>query len=1054
MHLRRDECQTPTQILMTTNALHDKLACVNTELADGLYELVETAALTGRVNEAQDAFAELVELSEDALDSAVAGHVMRQLRRRLLASPTSQEKLDVANDVLQALGAADEVIGTAARELRSVHRDAQRVGGLPRPTGRLGETTLLTNARGDASIGAEVGAELRTADSVDLVCAFIRWTGLRTIADSLTEAKLRGTPIRVLTTTYMGATERKAIDRLVEEFGAQVRISYETQSTRLHAKAWLFHRTTGFGTAYIGSSNLSRAAMLDGLEWNVRVSNARDPHIIDKFATTYDSYWASGVFLPYDPATDAATLDEALRIAGATSSGSSGAQLLSGLEVTPRPHQTRILEALASERNVHGHHRNLVVAATGTGKTIVAGLDYKHLRMREGDLSLLFVAHRQEILQQARRSFREILGDPQFGEIYVGGQRPQQWKHVFASIQSLNSFGLEQLNPRHFDVVVIDEFHHAEAKSYRRVLTHLNPQELVGLTATPERADGVNVSSFFDGRVAAELRLWDALDEDLLVPFHYFGVHDEVDVSAIEWRRGRYEISGLENVYTGNDARADLVLRELRDKVIDINTVRALGFCVSVDHAQYMADYFSARGIPSIALHGGTPVGERNDAGRRLIDRDVSCIFTVDLFNEGVDIPEVDTVLFLRPTESATIFLQQLGRGLRRCEGKSVLTVLDFVGQQNAQFRFDLKLRALTGSGRKELERQIETGFPFLPSGCSITLDRVAQRIVLDNVRAQVGFSKKQLVADVRSHAEIQLAAYLEKSGRDLVDIYKNSSWTDLTHLAGLPVEYLPRTDDGLLKRARAFVHVNDPERAETYKRLLSSDCPDYDVLGTRERTYARMLCFTVWSDLGGHASFQSALETVRSSQTFCREVEQLVELGVDKTHSSPEPLGDLVGVPLFSHATYKREEILAALDWASLDRRVKGAVTGVQWCEERSTDVFFVNLHKTDDHFSASTMYRDYALGPQLFHWESQGNTAVDSAVGRRYIEHRSRGTHVLLFTRDAPTNEFGAGAPFTCLGAVDYVSHNGSKPIAFTWKLRREMPADVYASASAVAV
>lgn len=1028
---------------------------MNGELANGLYELVETAALTGRVDGAQDAFAELVTIADDALEAAVAAHVMRQLRERLRKANDAEEITGIANDVLHVLGATEETIDASARELRSVHRDAKRVGGLPRPTGRLSETALLTNARGDASIGAEVGAELRTADRVDLVCAFIRWTGLRTIADSLREAQLRGVPVRVLTTTYMGATERVAIDRLVEDFGAEVRISYETQSTRLHAKAWLFHRDSGFGTAYIGSSNLSRAAMLDGLEWNVRVSHARDPHIIEKFATTYDSYWESGVFLPYDPATDAATLDEALRIAGANSGGSPSGALLSGLEVTPRPHQTRILEALASEREVHGHHRNLVVAATGTGKTIVAGLDYKRLRTQGGDLSLLFVAHRQEILEQARRSFREILGDPHFGEIYVGGQKPNQWKHVFASIQSLNSFGIEQLNPQHFDVVIIDEFHHAEAVSYRKVLTHTQPRELVGLTATPERADGVNVSSFFDGRIAAELRLWDALDEDLLVPFHYFGVHDDVDVSAIEWKRGGYEPTGLDNLYTGNDARAALVLTELRDKVIDVASIRALGFCVSVAHAVYMAEYFTARGVPSVALHGATPAAERQEAGRRLIDRDVSCIFTVDLFNEGVDIPEVDTVLFLRPTESATVFLQQLGRGLRRCEGKSVLTVLDFVGQQHAQFRFDLKLRALTGSGRKELERQIETGFPFLPSGCNITLDRVAQRIVLENIRAQVGFTKKQLVADVRSHAETDLATYLARSGRDLVDIYKNFSWTDLMYSAGLSVEYTPQTDATLLKRARAFVHVDDPERAKSYVRLLSPECPPYDELPAREQTYARMLCFTVWSDLGGHSTFQAALTTLRLSPSFCNEVAQLVNLGVESTRSAPQPLdGDLVAVPLFSHATYKREEILAALDWASLERRVKGAVTGVQWCEERSTDAFFVNLHKTDDHFSETTMYRDYALGPQLFHWESQRNTAAESTVGKRYIEHRSRGTNVLMFTRDAPTNEIGAGAPFTCLGLVDYVNHNGSKPIAFTWKLRREMPADVYASASAVAV
>ena len=518
----------------------------------------------------------------------------------------TEDKIALANVWLRGLDGR-EVVPVPPKELRSVHRDPARIGGLPRIHGRISETSLLTNAVGDAAINVQVGAELRTADSVDLVCAFIRWTGIRTLLDSLNEARSRDVPIRVLTTTYTGTTERAALDRLVREYGAEVRISYETQSTRLHAKAWLFHRNTGFGTAYVGSSNLTKAAMVDGLEWNVRVSEARDPHVLEKFRTTYESYWTSGAFIPYNPDTDAATLDEALRLAGGASHD--GAALLSGLEVTPRPHQVRILEALTHEREVEKHHRNLVVAATGTGKTVVAGLDYKRLRTTSGELRLLFVAHRKEILEQARRTFREILGDPHFGELMVGGQAPIKRDHVFASIQSFKPERIAEYDAAHFDVVIVDEFHHAEAMSYQRLLAHLQPRELLGLTATPERADGVNVSKFFDGRIAAELRLWDALHEDLLVPFHYFGVADDVDLTGIQWSRHGYDATALENVYTGNDARADIVIRELRDKVADVSRIRALGFCVSIAHAEYMAQYFSDRGIPSIALHGKIAAG-------------------------------------------------------------------------------------------------------------------------------------------------------------------------------------------------------------------------------------------------------------------------------------------------------------------------------------------------------------------------------------------------------------------------------------------------------------
>ena len=370
--------------------------------------------------------------------------------------------------------------------------------------------------------------------------------------------------MRVVTTTYMGATERRALDRLVREFGAEVKIQYDAQRTRLHAKAWLFRRDTQFDTAYVGSSNLSRAALLDGVEWNVRLSRIATPTLMAKFIATFDTYWNDASFETYDPDRDRDRLDDAL----AEASGQRGAGgltiSLSGLEVRAYPYQAEMLESLAVERTVHDRHRNLVVAATGTGKTVIAALDYRSLCEpgQQERPSLLFVAHRQEILNQSLRTYREVLADASFGELYVGGSRPERWKHVFASVQSLHSYGVANLPVDAYEIVVIDEFHHAEASTYRALLDHLQPRELLGLTATPERADGVDVRSFFGGRTAAELRLWDALSDGLLTPFHYFGIADGTDLSAIQWSRGGYDLGSLSNLYTGNDARAAIVLRE------------------------------------------------------------------------------------------------------------------------------------------------------------------------------------------------------------------------------------------------------------------------------------------------------------------------------------------------------------------------------------------------------------------------------------------------------------------------------------------------------------
>ena len=507
----------------------------------------------------------------------------------------------------------------------------------------MSEAALLTNSKDEPSLGAELRAEIDTADEADLLCAFVKWHGLRLLEPQLRRLHTRGSPLRVITTTYMGATERAALDRLVRELGAEIMVQYDAQRTRLHAKAWMFRRHTRFDTAYVGSSNLSRAALLDGVEWNVRLSRVGTPSLLEKFHATFDTYWNDSSFELYDPDHDRDRLDDALAEASGAARHSRVTITLSGLEVRPFNYQQEMLDAIAAERNVHGRHRNLVVAATGTGKTVVAALDYRRLCTAQVRPRLLFVAHRREILEQSLRTYREVLADENFGELYVGGTRPERWDHVFASVQSLTSYGVDNLPADAFDIVVIDEFHHAQAVTYRRLIERLTPRELLGLTATPERADALDVRAFFDGRTAAELRLWDALGADLLCPFHYFAVADGTDLREIGWSRGRYDETELSNVYTGNQARAAIVLSQLRDKVLDPGAMRALGFCVSVAHAEFMAKVFNQAGVPALAVSGSTLAPAREQALTDLKARRVNVLFAADLFNEGLDLPEVDT---------------------------------------------------------------------------------------------------------------------------------------------------------------------------------------------------------------------------------------------------------------------------------------------------------------------------------------------------------------------------------------------------------------------------
>jgi superfamily II DNA or RNA helicase/HKD family nuclease len=1020
----------------------DKLCLM--PLPEGLYESVLTAALHGELN-SHDLVAELRLVEHAESPQVLAAYVAEAVGRALVAVDPEQ-RVELVNRVLRQLAAA-EVVEPGPQQLLALRRPvAPGVWALEtRPQTPLSQPALLTNAHGEPSMGTELSAELDSASSVDLLCAFVKWSGLRLLEAPLRRLHERGGRLRVLTTTYIGATERQALDRLVRDLGAEVRINYQTTSTRLHAKAWLFDRNSGFHTAYIGSSNLSRAALLDGLEWNVRLAAGSTPALFAKFRATFDSYWADCSFKPYDPARDGDHLSDAL----AAARGASGTSVtpLSGLDVRPYPHQAEILESLDVERIVHDRHRNLVVAATGTGKTVVAALDYRRL----GNRSLLFIAHRREILEQSLAMYRSVLTDASFGELYVGGTQPERWRHVFASVQSLAAYGVDNIPAEHFDVVVLDESHHMEAASYRRLIEHLRPQELLALTATPERADGVDIArEFFDGRVAAELRLWDALSADLLCPFHYFGIADGTDLTDVGWRRGEYDIAALEGLYTGDDARVRIVRRALIDVVADVGGMRAIGFCVSKAHAAFMADRFSRLGIPSLAVDADTAPEQRRAALHALRDRTVNVLFAVDLFNEGLDVPSVDTLLLLRPTASATVFLQQLGRGLRRTEGKSVLTVLDFVGHQRAEFRFDVRYAALTGVGRRALTEHVQKGFPYLPAGSQILLDRVTQQQVLDRLRSQLRLTRRQRAADVRAIGSPSLATYLREAGAELADIYKGGSWTDLLRTAGIPAADAGPGEAALLRRLPALLHVDDAERVAAYTRLLEADAPVYEALSAREQRFARMLFFTLWPNLGGFSSYDAGLAHLRAHPAVCEELRQILDLGLDR--ASHVPVGLPGEVTLSTHARYRREELLAALDWASLSRSARGNITGVAWAEATNTDALMVNLRKSERAFSPTTMYRDYALSDRLFHWESQNATSTASAAGQRYLHHDERGSSVLLFVREAPTDELGA-APFLLLGPVHYVEHRGERPIAITWRLEHAIPPDVLLAARAVA-
>lgn len=1023
-------------------------------LARGLYEQLITESLEdalGRLD--SDRLATRKKLHPEEAADRIALHLAR-LVRQAVSSLDARRRAELGAALARKVGEllATESKGVENSDLLSETGDllagilARLPDGspetLPTPATPLLDTTLLTNAPGEPRIGFQINSEIGSADRIDVLMAFVRQTGIRPMLKQLRRHVEHGHRLRLLTTTYTNSTELAALEAL-RDIGAEIRVSYDTTTTRLHAKAWLFHRHTGFSTAYIGSSNLTHSAQVTGLEWNVRVSGARNPDVIEKFEAVFESYWESDDFRPFDP-------EEFREI---TRVRADGPQVyLSPIEIKPEPFQARLLELIELSR-LRGFHRNLLVSATGTGKTVMAALDYQRLRSRLPRARLLFVAHRREILEQSLATFRHALRDAAFGELWVGGARPSDYDHVFASIQSLSAALVANLAPDHFDVVIIDEFHHAAAPTYAALLERVNPRELLGLTATPERADGEPILQWFGGRIAAELRLWDAIDQHRLVPFAYYGIHDATDYTRVTWRRGRgYDPQELSNLVTGDEVLARRIIENVTRVVAEPETMRALGFCVSVAHARFMADQFNRAGLAAQAVTGETAPEERRKALEDLRHGRLRVLFSVDLFNEGVDIPSVDTLLLLRPTDSPTVLLQQLGRGLRKEEGKSICTVLDFVGQHHREFKLYRRFGAILGGGRKQIEDQVAGGFPFLPSGCHMELDPVATQLVIENIRQSLPSTWRAKAEELRRVAEadprVTLKNFLDQSGLDLEDVYSNNrSWSDLLEAGGLATHPAGPHEQALRRALGRLLHVDDAARINTYRQFARSESPPtvFELNPREVRLFHMLAASLTETALLGDETLQDAAAVLWEHPQVLSELNQLMDALEDRVSHVHSPLPSHPDVPLYVHARYTRREALAAL---ATGDKLKLATwrEGARWFPDHQLDLFTITFDKTGDRFSPTTRYRDYAISRELLHWESQSTIREDSPTGQRYQTHAAHGSTILPLARLTTDDR-----AFWLLGPAVYLTHEGERPMAVTWQLKYAVPGDLFAKFSA---
>ncbi|MEO8117935.1 MAG: DUF3427 domain-containing protein [Rhodoferax sp.] len=994
--------------------------------------------------------AELVHRLPELLDAASSGLTD--------ASEKAKAEIELIRQLLMKLrprGEDQRLLAMPPQLLKSVHAPNADINF---PTTGLRHPWLFTSARADPSLLNELRAELGSVDRVDILVSFITWSGVRKLLDVLTQVTALDasgkpkTQFRILTTTYIGATEIRAVDAFAKLPGFELRISLDGRRTRLHAKAWIFHRNSSFGTAFVGSANLSESALIGGIEWTVKFAQASGSSLFTAAVANFETLWNDREFQSYDPNNEQhrealmrALAEERGYGNRANAANTNVVAIQTWFDLRPKSYQQEMLDRLAAERRL-GRRRNLIVAATGTGKTVVAAFDYLRLRDEEGTAPrLLFIAHRSQILAQALSTYRQVLRDPAFGELLDGDNNPDQYEHVFATINTVHSRGLvAQLGADFWRIVVVDEAHHLPAATFDQFVKSVRPHYLLGLTATPERSDGQSLIQYFDSRPdgspSVSLRLWDALDQQLLSPFEYYATADDTDLSAVQWGRG-VEIAQLSTIISGNDVRAKTVVIAISTYVSDLNALKGLAFCVSVAHAVFMAAFFGRSGLPAVALSGKDSQEARAAAVQRLRSGEIKIICSCDVFNEGIDIPEANAVFLLRPTQSPVIFQQQIGRGLRLAKGKDVCLILDFVGLHNADFRFDVLLRSITGMSRRQIEDAVANGFSTLPAGVHIQFDRVARNRVLDNLRLALNLNVVRLCteltawASLKNDGPVSLRNFLLECQLELSDIYTGGSnarsWSSLKRRAGLEMSAVGERESDIARRVFSILHADDPS-------LLNAWLDAFDGKPAN-MTRVQMLAHQLLPSRKELVTPEAFLALLKRNPVVLAELRELSE--VLRERSALMPI-HLPATPdswtLALHGRYTRAEVLTAVGHAnSFVRPLSDG--GCLPLEENKIEILFVTLDKSEG-FAEHVQYKDYSISPELFHWQTQNKAGANNMSGRRYIESPGNGWTFQLFVRE--NNDVA----YVAVGPVQLASHEGDRPISITWRLDSPLTAELF--------
>ena len=923
---------------------------------------------------------------------------------------------------------------------------------------------LIINSK-QSNLLNELKKNLKECERFYFSVAFINFSGLQLLLDTLKELESRDIKGKIITTTYLNFTEPKALEKLQEFENIDLKVFIANKEIGFHTKAYIFENKDNY-KIIIGSSNITQSALKSNIEWNVRIISKEDAPFIKDVLKEYDNLWNMSSELSDE------VLQKYMLFLNEIKKMEVKRQLVfeSFQTVQPNKMQVRAMENLNRLRE-HGENKALVIAATGTGKTYMSAFDVRQFNPKR----MLFVVHREEILKKAKETFDKVLKGRNIKTgLFTGNKKEYDADYLFATIQTMNRY-YEEFDRDYFDYIVIDEAHHAASNSYLNIINYFKAQFTLGMTATPERGDSLNVFDLFDNNVALEVRLYEALEDDLVIPFHYFGI---TDIQGADLENVNLDdISEVANRLMVN-RRVDFIIDKMNFYGHDGKFRKVLGFCANIEHAKYMADEFNKRKIKSVALSGNDSVEKRQEYIKKLeSDKDdLQVIFTVDIFNEGVDIPKINTVLMLRPTNSPIIFIQQLGRGLRESENKEFLTVLDFIGNHNKTFLIPIALSGARYYDKDSLKVAVATDFIDVPGCTNIQIDEISKERILSQIERENFRELKYLRDEYNQFKSLcggkipyMLLDYIKYDGAPDPIKFIDKEKTYLNFVAKtekddeLKALLLNNSFEKILKELNGNLPLKRINEFAILKYLLNNKSISIEKANSEILKYIEKIdedsvkhafeCLNhqYWDSSmikqrikmveykDGILFRSNEFEEVINNKEYLKYIEDAINYGILRYKN--EFKEEYYGMPFLKlYEQYKMVDIALLSNY----RKIHSAFRGSGLLTNKNDYFLFIDLHK-EEGIEERINYKDKFLDRTYFQWQSPNSTTQSSDRGKNLINNKDRKISLHLFVRKYKEIDKKV-QPYIYIGKGDTVEYEGEKPITMKIKLHNDVPSKIY--------